>query len=451
MKDRCLFWATLLAWCFCAFSAPQVAAQEDHSRTLARLQVLLGQHAQPINPAQTDESAYDELLKRVGDARIVLLGEATHGSAEFIEQRARITRRLILEKGFSAVVLESGWAPAADVNAYLHAVSSATSAENSMRRFERFPRWTWRNEEFAKVVEDWRSLNANTESAVSVYGMDLYELPPAVDDVIRFAESQSKATGKAVRRAYRCFSPYKRLAFDPQLYGRDVARGAMPNCSRRVLAIRQQAGSLHALQASSESFNAFMAARAVEAAEAYYRSLYMPEGFVASWNLRERFLADSIDQLLARHSKLIVWAHNTHQGDARATDQFITGELSLGQLMRERHGEEAVFLVGMTTYDGSVRAASGWATRDQAKRLVPAQKMSWPGLLHETGSPALFLDIRGKPALAEALDVALPDRAVGVNYFPHDEQRSHYFNSYLGRRFDALIHIDRTRALTPLR
>lgn len=404
------------------------------------------QLAIPITP---DARAEDALLAAIGDARIVLLGEATHGSAEFYIQRARITQRLIADKEFSAIALEAGWEPMLRANAYIHGRGTAEGAAQALHGFRHFPNWTWRNPEFADFLDQLKIHNANLSShqtPVSLYGMDIYEAPAAIADVLAFLRQADPAARPTARRNYRCFAPYTRLERDPSLYGRDVVRGWMPNCAKRVASQRDAVSALHSAQPTARSFAAAMSARAVVGAEAYYRTLYA-EGGIASWNVRERHLADTVDTLLERHGKLVVWAHNTHQGDARATAQAETGELSLGQLMRERHGAEAVFLLGMSTYSGSVRAASGWATRDAVKLLQPALAESWPGMLHEVGWPAFLLLLRDNPGLNAALDHPRLDRAVGVNYLPQDELRNHYHTARFGHLYDAVLHIDRTRAL----
>lgn len=417
----------------------------------AALVDIMRRHAQPL--AQNDRD-YDGLLDAIGDARVVMLGEGTHGSAEFYAERARITQRLIDEKGFGAVVLEAAWAPTLRLNDYVQGRSLAPDAATALRIYRRFPRWTWRNREFAAFLDQLKLSNARRlpeQAPLALYGFDLYESPQAIADVLTFLRKHHPALLPKARRAYRCFAPYRSPAIDPQLYGRDVARGWMPRCDRGVAALSAEIGQIDAVAGTSESFAAWMSSRAIAAAEAYYRILYEKDSSESSWNARERYIADTIDALLTRHGKVVVWAHNIHQGDARHTEQQAVGEISIGQLMRERHGAATTFLVGLNTYMGTVHAASGWATRDADKRLLPAPDDSWQGLWHAVGLPRFWLDLRRGPELAQALDVALPDRAVGVTYLPEDEPRSHYFKTRNGFRYDALIHIDTTSAVHPLR
>ncbi len=431
---------------------PAAAANSADSPVGLPLAELIAQAAQPLVGQDTD---YHGLLEWIGDARIVMLGESTHGSAEFIEERARITSRLVEEKGFAAVVLEAGAAPTADVDDYVAGRGYFTSAAEALCRFQRFPSWPWRNREFAAVVETWREMNAaaaanGVRKSLAVVGMDVYDLPPAVDDVLRHVRAIAPRDFVAAQRDYRCFAPYRPLSIDPMLYGRDVAQGWMPSCARRVTARRDRLAAAYAAQPDPALRRAWWSARAIEGSERYYRAVYgVGDDAESSWNLRERFLAESIDLALAKYDKVVVWAHNTHQGDARWTSQSVTGDLTIGQLMRERHGDAAVRLIGMTTHAGTVRAASGWATRDRVKTLLPALPESWSGVLHAVGLPAFVLNLRDT-RLAVPLSTQRLERAVGVTYLPDKELQAHYSNAALSGRFDALIHIDRTRAMTPL-
>lgn len=439
-----------VVWCVACLAQTLAAADTESVPPLeASAVAAIRANAQGLSQAAGD---YDRLLDSIGEAKVVMLGEATHGSAEFYDERARLTRRLVTEKGFRALILEMGWAPALRLDAFVSGRLPQSSSADALNVFRRFPRWAWRNEQFAAFLEDLQALNdrgAVSQPRVAVYGMDLYEVPEAVVEVLRYLRPRDPQAARQAKRDYRCFAPYSRIALDPQLYGRDVARGWMPSCARQVRARLAQMPGGGDQEADPAAFSALMSARAIAAAEAYYRTLYAA-GAQPSWNLRERFLADTIGTLVERHGKVVVWAHNTHQGDARATDQAKVGELSIGQLMREHYGNDAVYLIGMTTYSGSVRAASGWATVDRRKTLLPAAAGSWSRLFHEAGLPAFLLVFRDNPGFAAELDRSAPDRAVGVTYLPQTELANHYWNSSPARRFDALIHIDATRAVTPL-
>lgn len=429
----------------CAGSAAESAA--SGADPVARLR----EHAQPLTGAAHD---YDALLATVGAARIVMLGEATHGSREFYRERVRITRRLIEEKGFAAVVFEAPWQPMRRLDAYVRGAGGDPDAAAALADSVRFPRWLWRNEEVRDFAEWLRGHNRQAgAAAVQVFGMDLYSVPESARAVAAYLAQAVPPEAAAARRDYRCFEDHVR---EPQDYGHAVVVLGQPSCgagARRQLALMQTDVDLAGVP-DEALFAAWQSAHTVAAGEAYYRAMYTPG--MSSWNLRERHMADMLDRLLdrltataGRPAKLVVWAHNTHQGDARATDQAVVGEVSIGQLMRERHPGQVV-AVGFSTYAGAVRAASAWGGPDRVKRLRPALAGSWSALLHRGGYPAYLLTFADQPELAAALAAARLERAVGVNYLPHDERASHYFNVRLSRQFDALIHWDVTSPLVPL-
>jgi erythromycin esterase-like protein len=447
--DRKAAMAIMRCLLFWLMIGPVFSAETPIPEGDAALIAQLRESAIALTGATDD---YTPLLNAIGDARIVLLGEATHGSAEFYAERARITRRLIEEKGFDALILEAGWGPALPMNAYVQG-RSENPASGAFAGIKRFPRWTWRNTEFAATLDGLRTINHSAPAQsprIAIYGMDMYEAPEAIDTVLAFLRQTDPRAARQARRDYSCFRPYHRLTFDPQLYGRDLAAGLMPSCQRRVEARAEKLRLMAAERNDADSFIAWMSARSVVGAEAYYRSAYT-EGPVQSWNVRERFLLETLHILLDRHRKVIVWAHNTHIGDSRATDQAKTGELALGQFVREQFGEQASYLVGFSTYEGSVRAARGWATADRVQQLLPALAGSWPGLLHETGMGNSLVLFRDNAAVNSMRDQDRLERAIGVNYFPAREREDHYFTTRLARRFDALIHLDQTTAVRDLR
>jgi erythromycin esterase-like protein len=404
--------------------------------------------AQPLVGGDAD---YDGLVAMIGDARVVMLGESTHGSREFYRERARLTRRLMAERGFTALVLEAPWEPTRRLDAYVGGTGRDADAAAALAGFSHFPRWSWRNREIRQILEDLRAANVGRPPAARwrLFGMDLYSLPQSADAVVRHRARQSVALAERARQRFACFDRHRLV---PDYYGVDVAAGRLAPCAEGAAA---ELAELEAqADAEEDAFSARQSARVVVAAERYYRTVYgrtAPEG-ERPWNIRERYLADTLDRILAHlgpAARIVVWAHNSHQGDARETDQGAVGELSIGQLMRERHGD-AVRLVGFTTYAGTVRAASGWGRADRVWRLRPARPGSWPALLHQTGLPAFLLVFRGQPALAEAFSAARLDRAVGVTYRPDAEMANHYYHTRPGRQFDALVHLDRTSALEPL-
>ncbi|MDP2809711.1 MAG: erythromycin esterase family protein, partial [Rhodocyclaceae bacterium] len=356
---------------------------------LLSLAALPGWSAQPITGADGD---YDALMAMIGDARIVMLGEATHGSREFHRERARITRRLIGEKGFGAVVFEAPWEPVRRVDAYIRGEGRDADAAAALSGLVRFPRWMWRNADVRDFAESLRAINAGRSpgtAPVRLYGMDLYSVPESADAVVRHVARRSIEAAALARSRYACFDD---TLIEPHIYGREVEAGRAPSCAQGAQA---QLAELENAGAGEDAFAAWQSARAVRNGEAYYRMMY--RAGESSWNARERHMADTLDQVLARmgpSGKIVVWAQNIHQGDARATDQAAAGEVSLGQLMRERHGESAV-LVGLSTHRGRVRAASGWGTPDRVLRLRPAWKQSWSGQLHRVGLPAFLRVFRG--------------------------------------------------------
>lgn len=407
-------------------------------------QVFSGGAAQPLTGGDAD---YDALLAMIGDARIVMLGEATHGSREFYQERARITRRLIEEAGFGAVVLEAPWEPARRLDAYIRGKSKDADATAALAGFVRFPRWSWRNREVRDFIESLRAINlarAPAENPVRLYGMDLYSVPESADAVVRHQARHSIAAATLARQRYACFDEY---LVEPMLYGREAEAGRAASCAEGAAA---QLAEMEAEAQDEDEYDAWQSARVVQSGEDYYRALYRKVD--VSWNLREKRMADTLVQILERMGatgRMVVWAHNSHQGDARATDQAVVSELSLGQLMRERYGEAAV-LVGFSTYRGQVRAAPRWGARDRVWRLRPALPQSWPALLHDLGMSRLLLVFRGNPGLAQQYSEQRLQRVVGVAYFPGDERNRHYLNARLSAQFDAVIHIDVSNAVNSL-
>jgi erythromycin esterase-like protein len=417
----------------------------------------LRQVAHPLTGKATD---YDPLIELIGDARLVLLGEASHGTHEFYRERARITQRLIEERGFVAVAVEADWPDAYRVNRYLHGRGGDTSAFAALRDFGRFPTWMWRNVDVLDFIDVLRARNANLPPGVrktGFYGIDLYSLRASLDAVVHYLDQVDPEAALRARSRYSCFDHFGQ---DPQFYGYVAGQGMGDSCEnevveqlnelqRRVTEYAQRDGDL----AEDEFFFAEQNARLARNAEEYYRAMF--RGRHSSWNLRDTHMAETIDALLAhldRHgdrSKLVVWAHNSHLGDARATEMGASGELNLGQLIRERYGTQAV-LVGFTTYRGTVTAASDWDQPPQQKQVRPGLPGSYETLFHEVEIPDFLLRLRDDELLADALRSPRLQRAIGVIYRPETERQSHYFHARLGDQFDALLHFDATTAVVPL-
>jgi len=413
--------------------------------------------ARPLTGAGSD---YDDLLERVGDARLVLLGEASHGTHEFYRERARITKRLIDELGFAAVAVEGDWPDAHRVSRYVQGVTEDGDAEEALRGFRRFPTWMWRNAEVMDFVGWLRTHNetlAASRPCVGFYGLDLYSLNASMEAVVAYLEEVDPPAAARARGRYECLHPF---AQDSTGYGQAVLLGVSEPCRRRVLEqlveLRRRAGEylrLDGLPAEDRYFLAEQNATVVADAEEYYRTMF--GGPASSWNLRDRHMADTLDQLqvhLARHGdegKIVVWEHNSHVGDARSTEMAQRGELNLGQLMRERHARDAV-LVGFTTYAGTVTAASDWGGEAERKRVRPALPDSYEALLHNSDIPAFILCPLGESRSGRALREPRLERAIGVIYRPESERASHWFAACVSQQFDALVHIDVTRAVEPL-
>ncbi|MDQ2950440.1 MAG: erythromycin esterase family protein [Acidobacteriota bacterium] len=413
--------------------------------------------ARPLTGASAD---YDPLFEMIGDAWFVLLGEASHGTHEFYRERARITKRLIEEKAFTAVAVEADWPDAYRVNRYVRGTGEDAESVEALAGFERFPTWMWRNADVLDFVGWLREYNdelAPNSRKTGFYGLDLYSLHASMEAVVHYLEKVDPEAARRARYRYSCFADFSE---DTQAYGYSAGFGLTQSCENEVI------GQLLELQrraadyarrdgrvAADEFFYAEQNARLVKNAEEYYRSMF--RGRVSSWNLRDRHMAETLETLAAHlgrmqgaDAKMVVWEHNSHLGDARATEMGQAGELNVGQLVRERHSREAV-LVGFSTYTGTVTAASDWGGPAERKRVRPALPESYEALLHDVNVPGFLLTFQDTEVAADLGKPRL-ERAIGVIYRPDTERRSHYFHACLPEQFDALIHIDETRAVEPL-
>jgi erythromycin esterase-like protein len=398
----------------------------------------------------------------VGDAHFVLIGEASHGTHGFYEARARMTEWLIRDKGFCAVAVEADWPDAYRVNRYVRGHSDDETAEESLRGFERFPTWMWRNTvvvDFVGWLREYDERAGDERRKTGFYGLDLYSLHRSMEEVVSYLERVDPVAAARARERYACFDSYK--GDDGQTYGMAAAFGAGDLCEQEVL---EQLADLqrHAMEyarrdgllAADETFYAEQNAKTIKAAAEYYRVMF--SGRVSSWNLRDRHMADTLDALHAHLSrqrgepaKIVVWAHNSHLGDARATEAAARGELNVGQVIRERHGGDSRS-IGFTTYTGTVTAADDWGAPALRKRVRPALADSVEELFHEVGEKEFFLSFSAGPDAVEPLRRARLERAIGVIYRPQTERQSHYFLARVADQFDAVIHLDETRALEPL-
>ncbi|RCG27315.1 erythromycin esterase [Sphaerisporangium album] len=403
------------------------------------------------------------LADLVGDARLVLLGGASHGTHEFYAARAAMTRWLIEEKGFRGVAVQADWPDAYRVNRYVRGCGHDTTAEEALRDFRRFPVWMWRNTVVLGFVawlreHNHRVLGEHPDKA-GFYGLDLFGTHQAMRDVVSHLEAVDPAAAACARERYACFDHLG--SGEAQAYGFTAACGAGEACEdevvqrlvhrrREALGSMRRQGLLH----EDELFFAELNARAAKSADEHYRSMFA--GRIASWNARDRHMADTLDALLehlSRHrgrpAKIVVWAHNAHVGDARATEAACRGEINLGGLVRERHGDDCR-IVGLTTYTGTVTAADHWEGPAERKWLRPALSDSVEELFHEVGEKEFLTSFRTAPRTRDVLGSARLERMVGAVYRPRTERRSHYFRARPAGQFDAVVHVDETRAVEPL-
>jgi len=408
--------------------------------------------AYPLTGEITD---FDPLLKLVADSRFVLLGEATHGTHEFYRLRAQITKRLITEKGFNAVAVEADWPDAYRVNQFVRFDSDDEEAVDALGGFQRFPAWMWRNADVLDFVGWLRNHNEHRHGGrVGFYGLDLYSLHASIRAVLDFLDKVDPDAARRARYRYACFENFGE---DTQAYGYAASFGLSKSCEDEVInqwmEMRQRAADLARRDGRAGRDAFFFAeqnARLVKNAEQYYRAMFHER--VSSWNLRDTHMAETLVALvhhLGAKAKVVIWAHNSHLGDARATEMGHRGELNLGQLVRQRYGER-VTLVGFTTYTGTVTAASGWDNPAERKHVRSALPGSYEELFHRTDIPNFLLRLGTKEEATSALREPRLERAIGVIYLPQSERASHYFHAQLPDQFDVILHYDETRAVEPL-
>lgn len=402
--------------------------------------------------ALRDSRDLDPLLDAIGDARVVLLGEATHGTSEFYTWRHALSARLIEEKDFSFIAVEGDWPDCYTVNRYVRDLPGAgVSARDVLHAFSRWPTWMWANREVVALTEWLRERNVQVvpERRAGFYGLDVYSLWESMEAVIHYLERTDPPAAQLARRRYACFDPY---AENAEEYARStfvVPSGCEADVVTMLAALRRKAAS-YKEDSAEDYFNAEQNALVVAHAEQYYRT--MVRGGAASWNVRDLHMTETLERLLEHagpHSKAIVWEHNTHVGDARATDMAAARMLNVGQLMRERHGNAGVFAVGFGTHRGAVIAADAWGEPMRKMHVPPAQQESLEDLLHHaTGSDTLFLlnQAREYPAFTYPFG----HRAIGVVYDPNHERFGNYVPTIWPERYDAFVYVDHSHAVRPL-
>jgi len=401
--------------------------------------------------ATIDTADLEPLLRRIGRARVVLLGEATHGTSEFYRMRARITRELIQRKGFRVVAVEADWPDASCID---HFVRDRASPRGEWEAFARFPAWMWRNRDVRDFVDWLREHNLRHEAAdrVRFAGLDLYGLFNSISAVLAHLDHVDPETAALARQRYGCLTPWQS---EPAEYGRAALTGRYRSCEHDVVEMLNGLleKSLRGMRSDDERFfETVQNARVVADAEAYYRVMYY--GAAESWNLRDRHMFQTLEQLLRFHgpeSKVVVWEHNSHVGDARATEMAARGELNVGQLCRQAFGD-AAYSVGFGTHEGTVAAASYWDGPLEVKRVRPSLEASYERLCHDSGVAAFLLPLRTprEPELRRELTEPRLERAIGVIYRPETERASHYFHAVLPHQFDELVWFDRTEAVQPI-
>jgi protein-L-isoaspartate(D-aspartate) O-methyltransferase len=391
-------------------------------------------------------------MRRIGDARVVLLGEASHGTSEFYRMRDRITRALIEEKGFNIVAIEGDWPDAAAIDAHVRPDARRPPPGPA---FTRFPTWMWRNEEVRAFV-DW--LYGHNRGAwdldhqVAVYGLDLYSLHGSMRAVLDFLDRTDAEAARSARVRYGCFSPWEA---DPAVYGRAAAAGRLEGCEPQVLAVLADLLARRVEYEANDGASVFDAERnavVVREAERYYRMMY--RGSRESWNLRDTHMFDVLQSALGHRgddARAVVWAHNSHVGDARATEMGQRGELNIGQLAKEAYGD-AAYNIGFATHTGTVAAASNWDEPMRVMRVRPSHVDSYEHLCHEVEAGSFMLALRDPaiPEVREALLTPRLERAIGVIYRPESELVSHYFQAALPAQFDEIVWFDETSAVRPL-
>jgi len=429
----------------------EAPSQERIPRPELPIANLIREACQPIS--DIGEVELGPLLDQIGDAHVVLLGEATHGTSEFYRMRTRITTELVMRRGFNIVAIEGDWPDAAHVDHHVRALDFPLRDEST---FTRFPTWMWRNREVVELIAWLKSHNElikDPQWRVGFHGLDLYSLYKSLDAVLHYLNDIDPKAAKIARERYACLSPWER---DPALYGRAAISQGYAQCERPVVAVLRDLLERRLDYARADGdrfFDATSNAHLVAAAEEYYRVMYY--GGPASWNLRDQHMFDTLERLLAfrgPNAKAVVWAHNSHVGDARATEMGAArGEHNIGQLCRQTLGD-AAFSIGFGTHTGTVAAATDWDGPMQIKKVRPSHPSSYERLCHDADVPAFLLSLRypARDAVRDELASPRLERAIGVIYRPETELQSHYFQAALPWQFDAYVWFDETRAVLAL-
>ncbi len=402
---------------------------------------------------------YERLQPLVRDARVVMFGEATHGTKEFYAMRAELTKRLVVEHGFNVIGIEADWPEAYAVNRFVRGRDGEVSANAALALFTRFPAWMWANTSVRSFAEWLRSFNDRRSEGdrIGIYGLDLYSLYSSLESVLSYLEVVDARAARKARDRYSCF---KHFAPDAQGYGFASSLGLAAGCEERAVeqleelrARRWEYLQSDGLLAEDAQFSAEQNAAIVVHAAAYYRAMFRQPHI--TWNLRDTHMFDTLQALMRHHERLgqparaVVWEHNSHIGDSRATEFAQRGQLNLGQLAREKFGKSCC-LIGFTTYEGEVMAAREWDAPGEKMVVREALQGSFEDLFHKVGGEQFAVLLKENSPLSAMLSRPRLQRAIGVVYHPHSERHSHYFNARLSEQFDAVIHIDTTHAVAPI-
>jgi erythromycin esterase-like protein len=432
---------------------PQIGESDwtgSSDRSAPDIPDVIARAAEPL--PEIDDAAFGACFDRWGDRRVVLLGEASHGTSEFYRARAAITRRLIEAHGFSIVAVEADWPDAASLDRYVRDLPAPAHAEPPFRRF---PTWMWRNTDVEAFIEDLRTWNLQrpAEARVSFRGLDLYNLGASIRAVLDYLDRVDPPTARVARERYGCLTAW---AHAPQAYGRMALTRGYSECEAAVVEMLADLlrRRLDYAEGDGEAFiDAAANARLIKSAEAYYRAMYY--GSAESWNLRDRHMFETLCALLEAggpEAKAVVWAHNSHIGDASKTEMGqVRDELNIGQLCRERFGRAAA-LIGFGTHTGTVACASDWDAPMEVKAVKPSRRDSYERLAHDSGVDRFLLDLTEdrNDSLRQRLLESRLERFIGVIYRPETERWSHYSACSLPQQFDAYVWFDETTAVTPL-
>lgn len=431
------------------------------SNTPNRITDAIEQQAVGLTGAETD---FDSIIEAARGKSVVLIGEASHGTREFYGSRAEITRRLVTELGFAAVAVEGDWPDVYAINRYVWNANAERTAQQTLQVFKRFPTWMWANTEVLDFMR-WLAVynrdvlaSGAAERPVGFYGLDLYSMSRSAEAVIEYLDKHDPDAAELARERYACLDKF---ADEPHLYGQAVDYGLSQSCEQAItaqlmdmLGKGHQAPDKDGVMKDEDAFGAAQNAKLVRDAEEYYRTMF--RGRPSSWNLRDRHMFETLEALrdhlarqLGRPAGVVVWAHNSHIGNAAATDMSRRGEFNIGQLARERYAQDAL-LVGFSTAVGEVTAASDWDAPAERKRVRPPLEGSYEKLFHDVSHADFLLDLRGRNQMTELLMEPRIQRAIGVIYRPETERQSHYFFSSLPKQYDFIIHYDETSALEPL-